>query len=143
MNDRKIEWQKNIQNFLLSNDETTMKIVLITIGSIINGDDGAGPCLFQKYLEKLKNYSSRWTLVNAETMPENFLQPLIKWGPSHIIFIDAVETNESPGNIVFFDESTILPYQILSTHQMPVILLANELQKHITEKIMIQGIQVR
>ena len=135
------EWQQKIQNFLALNGNNRMKIVLITVGSIINGDDGAGPFLYQKYFEKLKNHSSKWIFVNAETMPENYLKPLINWNPSHIIFIDAVETNELPGNIIFFDESTITTYQILSTHQMPLILLATELHKHINVQILFIGIQ--
>ncbi len=73
------------------------KTVLVGIGNTLKGDDGAGPLLCQELTGKICA-----ELINADTVPENYIQPIIHKKPQSLIIIDAVDFSDSAVKIKIF-----------------------------------------
>ncbi|WP_095609206.1 hydrogenase maturation peptidase HycI [Methanosphaera cuniculi] len=130
----------NIKQFLDNYD----KLLILTIGNPLRGDDGLGPLLSEKLYEKLVNITDKNTdniyLLNCETTPENDTSTIRQLKPSHIIIVDAVEFDTTPGEIIIIDKKQIDEFNV-STHSMPISFLINYIEKTIGSKVMIIGIQ--
>ncbi|WP_245837675.1 hydrogenase maturation peptidase HycI [Methanosphaera cuniculi] len=114
------------------------------MGNPLRGDDGLGPLLSEKLYEKLVNITDKNTdniyLLNCETTPENDTSTIRQLKPSHIIIVDAVEFDTTPGEIIIIDKKQIDEFNV-STHSMPISFLINYIEKTIGSKVMIIGIQ--
>ncbi|WP_304124811.1 hydrogenase maturation peptidase HycI [Methanosphaera cuniculi] len=114
------------------------------MGNPLRGDDGLGPLLSEKLYEKLVNITDKNTdniyLLNCETTPENDTSTIRQLKPSHIIIVDAVEFDTTPGEIIIIDKNQIDEFNV-STHSMPISFLINYIEKTIGSKVMIIGIQ--
>jgi hydrogenase 3 maturation protease len=76
-------------------------------------------------------------LIKAETNPENFIQPIKKFRPQKIIFLDALDFGGRPGDVKLFPTDSILELSP-STHRLPLSLFRKFFKK---VKIAIIGIQ--
>ena len=74
------------QIFEQLNELRGSKTVLVGVGNTLKGDDGAGPLLCRELTGKICA-----ELINAGTVPENYIQPIIHKKPQNLIIIDAVE----------------------------------------------------
>ena len=117
--------------------KNTEKIVILGIGNEMRGDDGLGSILAQK-LSILENENI--TVFDGKTVPENFTGAIKRETPSHLILLDAVEMNETPGHIRLVSKEEIANYSI-STHAMPLSFLINYLESTTHAKIILLGIQ--
>ncbi|MHA2362508.1 MAG: hydrogenase maturation protease [Candidatus Hodarchaeales archaeon] len=91
----------------------------------------------------LPQTSDSLRIINAELMPENFITPLKKWQPTHLIIIDAIQAEFEPGEICIFTKSDISMYQALSTHNLPLTFLLKQLDEIIQINFLGIGIQVQ
>ncbi|WP_455240825.1 hydrogenase maturation peptidase HycI [Methanothermobacter tenebrarum] len=123
--------KKELEKFLKDHE----KILILTVGNELRGDDGLGPAIAKK-LSKSKNL----IIIDGGTVPENFTGKIKKEDPSHIIIIDAVEMGAQPGTIKIIEKDKIANYNI-STHAMPLSFLIEYLQAHKDYKITLIGIQ--
>lgn len=71
------------------------KTLIVTIGNTMRGDDGAGPLVCQK----LRRAKISAELIDAATVPENYIQPIIQKDPQNLLIVDAVNFGASPGQI--------------------------------------------
>jgi hydrogenase 3 maturation protease len=60
-------------------------------------------------------------LIKAETNPENFIQPIKKFRPQKIIFLDALDFGGRPGDVKVFRPANIQDFTA-ATHRMPILL---------------------
>ncbi|EKF85151.1 hydrogenase maturation peptidase HycI [Methanobacterium formicicum] len=111
--------------------------MILGIGNDMRGDDGLGSILAQK-LSILENENI--TVFDGKTVPENFTGAIKRENPSHIILLDAVEMNKSPGHIKLVSIEEIANYSI-STHAMPLSFLIKYLESTTPAEIMLLGIQ--
>jgi hydrogenase 3 maturation protease len=74
------------------------KTLIIGIGNILKGDDAVGPLICKK-LQKA-NVSAE--IIDAGTVPENYIQPIVKKAPNKLVIIDAVDFAAPPGKIEIF-----------------------------------------
>lgn len=111
--------------------------MILGIGNEMRGDDGLGSVLAQK-LSPYEN--ENLTVFDGKTVPENFTGAIKREAPSHIIILDAVEMNESPGHIRLVAKEEIANYGI-STHALPLSFLIKYLESIHPAKIMLMGIQ--
>ena len=112
------------------------KTLIVGIGSTLRGDDGAGPIV----CERLREAGVSAELVDAGTVPENYIQTIIKKAPRNIIIIDAIEFGGSPGAVgVFKDEQ--LDGTVLSTHALSPRLFVEVIKRSIEVDIYFVGIQ--
>lgn len=119
-------------------------MLIFTIGNSLRGDDGLGPLLSEKLYEKLSSLTTKNTdnvfLLNTESTPENHTHEIRTLSPSHIIIIDAVEFEASPGEMLIIQKEQIDTFNV-STHSMPISFIINYIEETIGSKIITIGIQ--
>lgn len=115
-------------------------MVVVGVGSEMRGDDAAGIEVLRGLRRGLK--SSNILLLEGGVAPENFTSQIRRFGPSHIIFVDATDFSAKPGEIVIAEPEAIIGHSI-STHMMPLSILANYLREQTGAKIALLGIQPR
>jgi hydrogenase 3 maturation protease len=112
--------------------------VVVGVGSEARGDDAAGIEVVRKLKKVLK--SPNVLLIEGGVAPENFTSQIRRFKPSHIIFIDAADFDAKPGEIVLAEPEAITG-QFISTHIMPLSILAKYIREQIGAKIALLGIQ--
>ena len=132
----------SLKNLIFQKINQGEKVAILTVGSILKGDDGAGPILFELFLQEYKEKSPNIFLRNSDTMPENYLKPIINFKPSLLILIDAIEANEAPGKILIYRPETIDQFENFSTHNIPLTLFIKQIQKQIQSSVILIGIQI-
>lgn len=114
------------------------RIAVVGVGSDLRGDDTAGVEVVRKLKRRLS--SPNVLLIEAGVAPESFTAQIKKFKPSHVLIIDVADFGEEPGSIVLAEPSTILG-QSISTHRLPLSLLADYLREQVGAKILLLGIQ--
>jgi len=92
------------------------KIVIIGVGNPIRRDDSIGVEIINELEGKLP---ASVLLVKSEVVPENFLDPIIEFNPTHVLIIDAALLNLSPGSVKLVQAREVLKTAI-STHTLPI-----------------------
>ena len=75
-------------------DSTT---VIVGIGNTLKGDDGAGPLVCEQLGGKVCA-----ELIDAGTVPENYIQTIIRKAPQNLLVIDAIDFGAPAGTINIF-----------------------------------------
>ena len=71
------------------------KIVIVGIGNPMRKDDGIGIEIVSGLEGKI---SSKVLLIKSETVPEDFIEPIIEFKPTHILIVDAALMSLQPGS---------------------------------------------
>ncbi len=93
--------------------------IIVGIGNTLKGDDGAGPLVCQKLSGKVCA-----ELIDAGTVPENYIQPIIKKAPQNLLIIDAIDFGAPAGTINIFKPEQ-LSSSAFSTHTLSPRLFAD------------------
>ena len=110
--------------------------VIVGIGNILKGDDGAGPLV----CEQLARAKMSAELIDAGTVPENYIQPIIKKAPQSLLIIDAIDFGASPGTIRIFKPDQ-LDSHVISTHTLSPRLFVDMVCRSIKPCVRFVGIQ--
>lgn len=111
------------------------RVVVIGIGNTLKSDDGAGPVLAKRLQGRLNA-----EVIDAETVLENFLCPVINLKPDTVLIIDAVRFDAEPGDLKIFLPAD-LPVGHFSTHGMSPGLFMKLLNKVGISNVILLGIQ--
>ena len=111
--------------------------VILTVGNTMMGDDGAGSYLAQLCSE---NPLPNWTALDGGSAPENLVHQIRAIKPKRLIIFDATEMELSVGKIRIIDKELIAEMFFVSTHNLPLNFLIEQLEEDIPEVIFI-GIQ--
>ena len=111
------------------------RTMLIGIGNAMRGDDAFGPRMIAELEGKVDA-----SLLDAEEMPEAHLSRICQQEPQTIIILDAANLGAEPGAVALL-ESADLGSLGLSTHQMPLQLLARYLREQTGAKVFALGVQ--
>jgi hydrogenase 3 maturation protease len=111
------------------------KAVILGVGNVLKGDDAAGPLV----CERLKESPSA-AVIDAGTVPENYIRPILKTKPDILLIIDAVDFGGSPGEIRVFDPVEIHRFAF-STHALSLHLFVEMLRTHRPVEVRVIGIQ--
>ena len=95
------------------------KTLIVGIGNTLKGDDGAGPLVCEQLTGKVCA-----ELIDAGTVPENYIHPIIKKAPQNLLIIDAIDFGASPGTISIFEPEQ-LNSSAFSTHTLSPRLFAD------------------
>lgn len=101
------------------------------------GDDGAGPYLYQLLTE---NPLSDWEVIDGGSAPENVAHQIRQLRPKRLLIVDAADMELSPGKIRIIDKDAIAELFFVSTHNMPLNFLIEQLEDDIAEIVFV-GIQ--
>ena len=112
------------------------KTVIVGIGNTLKGDDGVGPLVCQQ----LRHAKSCAELIDAGTVPENYIQRIIKKTPNNLLIIDAVDFQAAPGTIEMFRPEQLSSF-VFSTHTLSPRLFAEMVSRNIEVDVYFVGIQ--
>lgn len=108
------------------------KVAVIGIGNPIRMDDSVGIKVIQDLQGKL---SERVLLIECETAPENCLQEIVDFKPTHILIIDAAMLNLKPGEIVILEPKDLKTQPAFSTHALPLRIFCDYIAETAAAKI--------
>ena len=75
-----------------------VRTVIVCIGNRLKGDDAAGSILYDRLAGRISA-----NLIDAATVPENYIQTIIRKEPRSIIVVDAVDFGQPPGAVGLFE----------------------------------------
>ncbi|HNT29797.1 MAG TPA: hydrogenase maturation protease [bacterium] len=108
------EWKNTLVEFLSG----YTKLVIIGVGNELRGDDVVG----LKIVEGLQKAAKRndVSLVLAGSVIENYIGPVLREQPSHILICDAVATATYPAGTILTLRPEELESSFHSSHTMPL-----------------------
>ena len=110
-----------------------MTNILLGIGNPLNGDDGVGIYVAERFRKE------NWIPLPCGTAPENFTGIIRKSRPACLVLVDAAAMGISPGEYRIIPRDKIEDVSI-GTHQLPLSLLIDFLSDS-AERIILIGIQ--
>ena len=117
--------------------EAPRRVVLVGVGSSMSADDGVGPRIIELLEERPIDDV---LLINAETVPESFIGKVEKYGPTHVLLIDAANFRGHVGETRLIIGSQI-GGQAVSTHSLPLSIFIKYVEKSIGVQVMLLGVQ--
>lgn len=119
---RKYEIKTELKKWLTGAE----KVVVAGIGNPIRMDDFVGVRIVQELQGKV---SEKVFLIECETVPENYVQQIAEFGPTHILLIDAAIIGLTPGEPRLVETSTLEKTPAFSTHSLPLRIFCEYLGK--------------
>ena len=116
------------------------KVVIAGIGNSLRRDDFVGVKIVRDLQDTV---SSSVYLIECETVPENFIEPIIKFNPSHVLIIDAALLNLKSGSTKLLSSKQLIERQAVSTHALPLRIFCEYLARETKAKIALLLIQPR
>lgn len=110
--------------------------VIIGIGNVLKGDDGAGPLVCQQ----LKDKKIGAEIIDADTVPENYIQRIIKKAPRNLLVVDAIDFGAKPGTIKIFEPEQLSSH-VISTHSLSPRLFVEMISQDVSVDVFFIGIQ--
>lgn len=114
------------------------KVVIVGIGNPLRRDDAVGLDIIKKLVGKTPE--NKVLLIESESIPENYIEPIIEYEPSHILIIDAALLGLRAGS-VRLTESYEISGGTVSTHTLPIQIFCNYLSKITEVKVALLLIQ--
>jgi hydrogenase 3 maturation protease len=122
----------NIQNVLERWLVGAERVVVAGIGNPIRTDDFVGVKIVQGLEGKV---SEKVHLVECETVPESFLEPIIEFNPTHVLLIDTAFVGLKPGAVRLVDPERIADFPAVTTHMLPLRIFCGYITKMTEAKI--------
>ena len=111
------------------------RTLIVGIGNTLKGDDGAGPLVCEQLAGKVSA-----GVIDAGTVPENFIQPIIEKAPQNLLVIDAIDFAAAAGTINIFKSEQLSSLSI-STHTLSPRLFVDMIRRSIDADGYFVGIQ--
>jgi hydrogenase 3 maturation protease len=108
------------------------RVVVAGIGNPIRTDDFVGVKIVQNLQGKV---SEKVYLIECETVPESFLQPIVEFNPTHVLLIDAAIIGLKSGETRLIDPERIADFPAISTHMLPLRIFCEYLAATTKAKI--------
>ena len=132
--EQKVDIQSSLKEWL----SRAKRVVIAGIGNPFRRDDFVGV----EIVRKLQNRVSQSVyLIEAETVPESFIDPITKFKPTHILIIDAGLLKQKPGTSKLADTKQLMRKTSISTHTLPLRIFCDYLTETTGAKIALLVIQ--
>ena len=130
--------KNNIEAELKKWLSNAQKVVVAGIGNALRKDDFVGV----EIVRNLQNRVSQFVyLIECETVPESFIEPITEFKPTHILIIDAAMLNLKPGSSKLIEPDQMMKHAPISTHALPLRIFCEYLAKTTDAKIALLVIQ--
>ena len=110
-------------------------VVILGVGNTLKGDDGAGPLLCRQIMDRVSA-----TVMDAGTVPENYVRPIINSRSRHLLIVDAADFGAAPGALRLFRPQDVAS-SAFSTHALSPRLFIDLLRAEMDIDIHLIGIQ--
>ncbi|MBO3802429.1 MAG: hydrogenase 3 maturation endopeptidase HyCI [Candidatus Brockarchaeota archaeon] len=114
------------------------RVAVAGIGNPLRMDDSVGVKIVQDLRGKVPE---NVYLAECETVPENFVQPIANFKPTHVLLIDAAALGREPGYRTLADPGELASISSVSTHSLPLSIFCNLIEKETEAKIALLLIQ--
>ena len=114
------------------------KVVVAGIGNPFRRDDSVGVVIAKNLKRKV---SKNVYLIEAETIPESYMQQIGAFKPSHILLVDAGIINKPAGTATLADPTQLIRKTSISTHTLPLRIFCDYLTQTTKAKIALLIIQ--
>jgi len=111
------------------------KTLIVGIGNLLKGDDAVGPLVCRQLTGK-----TCAELIDAGTVPENYIQPIIEEAPQNLLIIDAIDFGAPPGTVRVFKPEQ-LGSLVISTHTLSPRLFIDMVRRNIKVDVYFVGVQ--
>lgn len=101
--------------------------MVVGVGNPIRMDDFVGVKIVRDLKGKVN--SERVMLIEAETIPENHIQRIIDFNPTHVLLIDAAILGLKPGEVRLAKHEELTSLPAFSTHMLPLRIFCEYLSK--------------
>ena len=143
--------REDLKNFL----EGAQRVAVVGIGQRYRHDDAAGIVVVENLYQRLsgsevlplslsdtqfETAAGSVRLFQGYETPESLTGSLRKFSPTHVVFVDAAQLDRNPGTIEIVPTSDIQGEE-LSTHNLPLSILGEFLEKDLRCKVVLLGIQ--
>ena len=116
------------------------RVVVAGIGNPFRRDDFVGV----KIVRNLQNKVSKHVfLIEAETVPESFMQQITDFKPTHILLVDAAIINKEAGTVQLAETKQLMRTTSISTHTLPLRIFCDYLTQTTGAEIALLVIQPR
>ena len=114
------------------------KVVIAGIGNPLRKDDFVGVEIVRNLQNKV---SQSVYLIECETVPESFIEPITEFKPTHVLIIDAALLNLKPGSSKLIEPGQMVKQPVISTHALPLRIFCEYVAKTTGAKIALLVIQ--
>jgi hydrogenase 3 maturation protease len=108
------------------------KLAIIGVGNPLRHDDQVGLEIVHQLNNQFQD--ARVLVIESESVPENYLDTIAAFKPSHILILDAALL-KLPAGRTRFTESVPAVYSSISSHTLPLHLFTSYLQRIIDVQI--------
>lgn len=129
--------ESSAENQPLSENPSPVQNLMLAVGNSMMGDDGAGPMLFDLMQQ---TPIDGWVAINGGSSPESVSHQVRALKPQRLLIVDAADIGLAPGEIRVIDPDDIAEMFIMSTHNLPLNFLIDQLKEDVGEIIFL-GIQ--
>lgn len=113
-------------------------MVIVGIGNPLRRDDFVGI----EIVRSLKNRVSRSVLlIEGETVPESYIDPITQFNPTHILLIDAGMLNLNSGSATLVEATQLMKGAAISTHLLPLRIFCDYLVETTDAKLSLLVVQ--
>jgi hydrogenase 3 maturation protease len=111
--------------------------LIIGVGNPLRGDDGFGPALIAGLHGK-----TRINLLDAEEIPEAFLDQAVQMAPDKLLIADAVALGGLPGEAALMPPEQLGQKIAISTHNLPLLMFIKFFREQSPNtEVMLLGVQ--
>lgn len=114
------------------------KVVIAGIGNSLRRDDFVGVKIVRDLHDSA---SSDVYLIECETVPESFIEPIIEFNPSHMLIIDAAMLKLKPGSSKLLSSEQLMERPAVSSHDLPLQVFCEYVSRATGAKIALLLIQ--
>ena len=133
---KKNDIEADLKNWL----SNAQRVVVAGIGNPLRKDDFVGVEIVRNLQNRVSQYVN---LIECETVPESFIEPITEFKPTHILIIDAAMLNLKPGSSELIESGQMVKQPPISTHALPLRIFCEYLAKTTGAKIVLLVIQPR
>jgi hydrogenase 3 maturation protease len=116
-------------------------MAVLGVGNPMRSDDAAGVLVAHALSQReCVSCTDRVLILEAGQSPENRTGDLRRFAPDVVLIIDAADMGQTPGTIQWISEESIDGMSV-STHSLPLSMLARYLKLELTCLVTVLGIQ--
>ena len=108
------------------------RVVVAGIGNPFRRDDFVGVEIVRNLKGKV---SKNVYLIEAETIPESYMQQIADFKPTHVLLVDAGIISREPGASQLADPTQLIRKTSISTHTLPLRIFCDYLTQTTAAKI--------
>jgi hydrogenase 3 maturation protease len=118
-------------------------LFILGVGNRRKADDGAGCRCVRLLQQRLgKQAIADVQALDAGEVPENATGIIRRFGPTHVLIVDAAVGSYEPGRLFIIDKRKIRRDD-LSTHRIPLVHLVRFLEQSVKCRVILVGIEPR